>query len=212
MTISIEAGHHWLVIGETGSGKTFWAMNWFLPHFSRQIVLDTEEMEFDDKIWNPVSIPTAVRLASRDRPFRVRVPMDVGETGQEQYGQLSDGILEKGKNVVIWVDEYPDFTLNSRQTPEGLRLTRKARKRGVTLAFATQRPQSIDKDAYTQTRHHVWFGMDPGDVDYWHTRAPYLVPLMPSIPIGSFQWIYHHSRDAPEGQVFAPVEKHRWQK
>lgn len=210
MTIHIDAGRHWLICGQTGAGKTFWAQNWLLPRFKRQIVLDTEEMEFNDKVWKPVSIKTAIRLSHGKDPFRVRIPMDVGDAGEEQYGELSDGLLAKGHDTFVWEDEYADFTDNSRQTPQGLRLTRKARKRGITLAFATQRPQAIDKTAYTQTQHHVWFGMDPADVDYWHTRAPYLRTLAPAFPVGSFRWVYHHAKDAPNGQLFEPVEEYRW--
>lgn len=212
MTITIEAGRHWLVVGQTGAGKTFWAKNWWLPRFRRQIVVDTEEMEFPDDVWKPVSIDHAGRLAKSDRPFRVRVAMDVGESGRTQYSHLSDVLLKGGKDCVVWVDEYADFMQNSVTTEQGLALTRKARKRGITLAFATQRPQVIDKTAYTQCQHHVWFGMDPADIDYWHTRAPYLIPLAPKIPIGSHRWIYHHAAEAPNGIVFEPVPEHRWTK
>ena len=209
-SIHIDAGRHWLVVGQTGAGKTYWARNWLLPRFRRQIVLDTEEMEFDDKVWTPVDIARAVRLAKRDEPFRVRIPMDVGEPGQDQYDLLSDGLLDGGHDTFLWVDEYADFTPGSTQSSAGLRLTRKARKRGITMAFATQRPQAIDKTAYTQASHHVWFGLDPADVDYWHTRAPYLSTLAPRAPVGSYIWVYHHSADAPTGKLMGPVEEYRW--
>lgn len=205
--IVIEPGRHWLVTGATGAGKSFWARNWFLPRFKRQIVVDTEELEFDDEIWPAVSSDTALRLAANDRPFRVKVVFDVGDEGQKQYGVLATGLLEKGTNTVVWVDEYPDFTRYSQQTPEGLRLVRKARKRGITLALATQRPQSIDKDAYTQCFHHVFFGMDEGDVDYWHTRAPYLKDLASSVSVENHRWIYHRAGSAV---VYDPVEPYDW--
>lgn len=210
MTIHIDPGHHWLIIGETGAGKTFWAQNWLLPRFRRQIVVDTEELEFDDRIWKPVSIPTAVRLAKSEKAFRVRIPMDVGDAGQQQYEELSRGLLDKGHDLLLFTDEYADFTEGNYAEQENLRLTRKSRKRGITLARATQRPQAIDKTAYTQARHHVWFGLDPADIEYWHLKAPYLQALAPKVPIGSFRWIYHHSADYPNGQVFEPAVKYRW--
>ena len=207
--IQIDAGRHWMVTGATGAGKTFWAQNWFLPRFKRQIVVDTEELEFEEEIWDPVSSKKAVALASRNRPFRVKVPFDVGDAGREEYATFADGLLRTGHDVVIWVDEYPDFTKNSQQTQEGLRLTRKARKRGVTMAFATQRPQSIDKDAYTQCFHHVFFGMDEGDIDYWHTRAPYIRELAPKVSVDNHKWIYH--RSGHPAQVFSAVPEYSWE-
>ena len=208
--IHINAGRHWLILGQTGAGKTYWAQNWFLPRFKRQVVLDTEELEFDNRIWHPVSVKTAIRLAHANKPFRVRIPMDVGEAGMAQYDELADGLLAKGHDMVLYVDEYADFTENSRQGPAGLRLSGKARKRNIILAKATQRPQEIDKKTYTQSLHHVWFGLDPADVGYWHDRAPYLVLLAPQFPIGSFRWVYHHAKDAPQGRLFEPVEEYHW--
>lgn len=210
MNIDIEAGHHWLILGQTGAGKTFWAMNWFLPRFKRQIVVDTEEMEFPDKIWKPVSTRKAVALSHGNNSFRVRIPMDVGENGIEQFDELANGLLKHGHDTVLFVDEYADFTAWSQSSQASLRLSGKSRKRGITLAKATQRPQEIDKKTYTQSRHHVWFGLDPSDVDYWHTRAPYLVPLAPQMPVGSFRWVYHHVQSAPNGQLFEAVEKYEW--
>jgi hypothetical protein len=207
--LEIKAGRHWMVLGQNGAGKTFWVQNFLLPRVRRQIVVDTEEYDFPDDVWHPVKVGRAVELAHSSKAFRVRVPMGLGDAGRETMDLLATGLLDRGHDTLVYIDEFADFNRQSHITDPTLALIRKARKRGISLVAGSQRPQDISKSIYTQSHHHVFFFMDEADAFYWHDKAPYLPEKMPEIPFESYRWLYH----GPGGalQVFSPVPKFDWE-
>jgi hypothetical protein len=205
----IEAGRHWMILGQTGAGKTFWAKNYLLSRVRREIVVDTEEYDFPDEVWHPVKVSRAVDLAHSSKAFRVRVPMPMGNPGRDMLDELCLGLLKRGENVLLYIDELADFAHNGHVTDPVLAIVGKARKRGISFAGGSQRAQELPKKAYTQAKNHVFFYLDPADVFYWHDKAPYLPEKMPEIPFESYRWLYH----GPGGalQVFSPVPKFDWE-
>ena len=206
--VAIKPGKHWFVDGATGAGKTFWTKNWLLPRFKRQVVWDSEDMEYPDEVWRPASMKAAVALAKKDKPFRVRIRAPVGDAGIELAEMFSARMLDVGHDTVIVFDEYADLNHSSYIQDNLLSLIRKGRKRNLTIVAGTQRSQDVQKGIYTQAAHHVFFYMDEADVWYWHEKARYLPDLMPKVPYESFRWIYHSSKTGP--LVFEAVEEHRW--
>lgn len=208
--LSIGKGRHWLVAGENGSGKTFWLQNWFCPQPKRQIVWDTEDMEYPDEIWPEASVHQAARMAADRLPFRVRIRAPAGPKGSDMFDDLSRRLLAHGHDAAIVVDEYADLSNQNYVSRTHRDYIRKARKRNLVNVFATQRPQEIPKTTYTQAIHHVFFYLEEADVFFWKPKARYLPDLMPKIPFESFRWIYHHPKIG--AVVYDPVPRYAWEK
>ena len=192
------AGEHIVVLGATGSGKTYWCRGTLVPLWSRVIVVDTEEYDYNRL--PAVSPSKAVALArSKDKAFRVRVVFngDGGEKDANDLTVLCKGLLKGGHDTLVVFDEVTDFS-DAQSIPPSLRsLVRKARKRRITVAMATQRPAMLSKDAYTQSIHRVVFFLPDYDCAAIKKYAPWAGERMSQIPYKSYRYLYQ----APNGEV-----------
>lgn len=186
-----QLGEHVSVLGATGTGKTYWVREDLLPQYRRVIVLDTEERDFN--ALPRVSQKRAVALAAGDRPFRVRVVA----FPHEDLTVLTGGLLEKGHDVCLYVDELTDFG-RPGQMDEGLvMLVRKARKRNITVVGSTQRPALLDKTWLANSSHQVYFYLSPYDRSRVKDYAPFLEERGGEAPYKSYRYLYLH----PNGDV-----------
>lgn len=192
------AGEHIVVLGATGSGKTYWCRETLSPLWTRVIIVDTEE--YDYQKLPAVGVGKALALAkSDDKAFRVRVVFrgDYGEEDHANMASLCNGLLKSGHDTLIILDETTDFC-DANYIPPPLRsLIRKARKRKITVAMATQRPAMLSKDAYTQSVHRVVFYLPDYDCAAIKRYAPWAGERMGEIPYRSYSYLYQ----APNGEV-----------
>ena len=192
------SGEHIAVLGMNGSGKTYWCRGTLIPLWSRVIVVDTEEYDYNRL--PAVSPSKAVALArSKNKAFRVRVVFrgDGGEKDASDLNALCGGLLRGGHNTLIVFDEITDFC-DAQTIPPSLRsIVRKARKRNITVAMATQRPAMLSKDAYTQSVHRVVFYLPDYDCAAIKKYAPWAGERMSQIPYKSYRYLYQ----APSGEV-----------
>ena len=191
-------GEHIVILGATGSGKTYWCRETLLPLWTRAIVVDTEEYDYNRL--PVVSVGKAVALAkSKDKAFRVRVVFrgDYGAEDAAGIAALCNGLLASGHDTLVVWDETTDFC-DATYIPPPLRsLIRKARKRSITVAMATQRPAMLSKDAYTQSVHRTIFYLPDYDCAAIKRYAPWAGERMSEIPYRSFRYLYQ----APNGEV-----------
>ncbi len=205
--MEIKAGSHGTVIGRTGTGKSWFMMNFLAPLSGRTLVVDSENYDFD-KPWFPkVSFDEAGKLAAGNKPFVARV-LSKGQM-DEQVDALFYKLLDKGHDLMLLIDEATDFSRGEQLIPGYFDLIRKARKRPISVWSGTQRPQDIDKTVYTQSSHHVWFYTSPYDVQNWLKRSAQPVfEHMGEIPSESFKWLY----EAPDGgiELYDKVPEYNW--
>ena len=192
--MKFENGQHLTVLGQTGSGKTYWVRNSLIPLWRRVIVADTEDIDYGNL--PVVKTKKALELAKGDKAFRVRVVFSgnpaVDEPAMED---LCYGLLDVGHDLLFVVDEATDFS-DAHRIPDGLRaLVRKARKRNITVAMATQRPAMLSKDVLTQSVHRVYFYLPDYDRAAVKPWAPWMEEAMPQAPYKSFLFIYQ----SPDG-------------
>ncbi len=196
--MQFNAGEHLVVLGATGSGKTYWCLETLIPLWNRVIVVDTEEYDYNNL--PAVSVGKAVALAgSKDKAFRVRVVFagDKSPEDEIKLTNLCQGLLTKGHDCLIVFDEATDFS-DAQSIPFALRsLVRKARKRKITVGLCTQRPAMISKDAYTQSVHRIVFFLPDYDRRAVKPYAPWIDERMTEIPYGSHRYLYQ----APNGEV-----------
>lgn len=196
--MKFAAGEHIVVLGATGAGKTYWCRETLLPLWTRVIVVDTEEYDYQNL--PAVSVGKAVALArSKDRAFRVRVVFrgDYSEQDAAAIAALCNWLLASGHDTLVVFDETTDFC-DANYIPPALRsLIRKARKRNITVAMATQRPAMLSKDAYTQSIHRVVFYLPDYDCAAIKRYAPWAEERMDEVPFKSYRYLYQ----APNGEV-----------
>ena len=195
--IQLKAGQHIAVLGRNGSGKTYWIRETLIPTWRRVIVLDTEQMDYDEL--TPVCVGTAIRLAKGDKAFRVRVLArgDRSEADSVLLDNLCYGLLNGGHDTMVVLDEATDFS-DAHRIPDSLRgLVRKARKRRISVVMGTQRPAMLAKDAYTQSSHLVVFYLADYDAEAIKSYAPWVKDRLGEIPYYSYKFLYQ----GPDGVV-----------
>ena len=205
--MEIKRGQHCTVLGNVGSGKTFFNRNALLPPSARIIVLDSEEDDYPD--FPVVSVKRAIDLAHSEYAFAVRVPTSgVREEDEATLEELSRGLLERGHDLTLLVEEATDYSDASYIPPYLRALMRRARHRNLSIIISTQRPAMLSKDYYALSVHHFTFYLSQYDVSHVRDYAPYLSERMEEIPYGSFKCLY----EAPDGSVavLAPVDKYDW--
>ena len=88
------------------------------------------------------------------KTWRAKIPLvlDVSELTREDMsilaGDLFDMVRVSLSDGIVMVDEIPDFTpqFGKFKSEELIRFNRKCRNQNIGFMFATQRPQSVDKD------------------------------------------------------------------
>ena len=205
--MEIKRGQHCTVLGNIGSGKTFFNRNGLLPPSSRIIVLDSEEDDYPD--FPAVGVEKAVRLAKSNYSFVVRVPTTgVRENDEALLESLCMGLLKSGHDLTLLIEEATDYSDASYIPPYLRALMRRARHRNISVIISTQRPAMLSKDYYALSVHHFAFYLSQYDTSHVKDYAPYLSERMEEIPYGSFRCLY----EAPDGSVtvLAPVSEYDW--
>ena len=163
--MKMHIGEHYMMIGSTGSGKTYFARNFLLKQFSRVLVIDSEDMEFADYNQIKADPQNIARKLPKDKNFHWRYVPDLINAKQEME-YISQSLLEYGHEVVIYIDEITDFSDAHSISPWLSALIRKARKRKISVIIATQRPQGVNKWLFNNSIWKQFFYIQPFDLHY----------------------------------------------
>jgi len=189
--MKINLGEHVSIVGITGSGKTFFSREGLLPSFSRVLVMDSEDFDFDD--YPAVNDYGLKSLLKGNKGWHVRKLLDTPEDAD----RLSGMVLKYGHDMAVYWDEITDFSTPSTIPPNLLKLIRKARKRNITVIVATQRPQLLNKSFLANSAHRIYFAISDYDVRHIKDYAPFLADRLNEIPWGSYRSLYQ----APSGEL-----------
>jgi DNA helicase HerA-like ATPase len=162
---------HHSIIGLTGSGKSYLAVNGLLEmcKFDRVLLIDTKG---DDptisKTGKPVKewrkAPWYQVKTDNEKPrsqWQRLVVSDHREKAIDQVGNALEGVYADG-DWVVYVDETFDITSRDRNIGLGLegamtKIWRKGRSRHVSLIAATQTPVAVPRLFYDQASF-AWIG------------------------------------------------------
>ena len=162
----VLGGRHVLVVGETGSGKTYWMakVSAMLPAF---VFVNPQEERIVDSITQVVTEdPNDVIKGLEEGYRRVQfIPDEDEETAIAQVKTIRLDLWDvaRGMNVKdgewwmnLIVDEAEIFApLNSRTDLQNL--ARRGRRYGVKGWFLSQQPQDLAKGIVNNTTHTVLF-------------------------------------------------------
>lgn len=164
---------HHVIVGLTGSGKTYLTINGILKPMcsnDRVLVIDTKQ---DDPLLMSVGKPIKhlprdpwyTNYNQRDKPERWWYRLVVSENPKEGHDQMVTAlnqVYEQGDWVVV-VDEA--FDVSSRESPYFSRslfgvvqkIQRKGRTRRVSMISATQEPVGVARIFFSQASF-AWMG------------------------------------------------------
>lgn len=221
----VLSGKHCLIIGATGSGKTFWMANVANRFFNRFIFVNPQLEESVSNICsfstdNPDEVIEEITEGSRSIEF---IPSeDVGEA-IDQLASLridlftiaqelrSEGKIEDG---AFWLD----FILDEAQVYawKGSRndidnLATRGRHWGVRGWFLTQRPQNLSSTIINNVQYQVIFRTGSYETMYFRT---YRIPIEANE--GWLKKPYHYilwdGYEAQECQPVSTTPARKWKK
>ncbi len=187
--MKLNTDEHIGLIGSTGSGKTYWFSHAILPSLSRVLIVDTENMEFENIQIAKSDPERLVKAIPKDKPFRWRwIPSPTEE--KEDLDLLSRELIRRGHNMTLYIDELTDFSDAHSISPWFKALFRKARKRDIRLIWATQRPPGVNKWAFDNSIHKMFFYTSQFDRKRLDELMPGIGDQLGMINWKSYQYIY----------------------
>lgn len=207
MSLLLKPGERGLIVGKTGSGKTFGA-TFLLRYLPRPIlILDTKG---DTNL--PLSFPPADTDQQHDLwSGRYDAPVTLVTPTAEQVvdvAQLDDWLAQAPAPATVYIDElYQVHNGAGRAGPGLVGLLTRGRSRGISVLMSTQRPAWVSRFCLTETENfYVYRLSDPTDRD---RLARLTAPQINRIPRRFHFWFYRQGKAA--AVLYAPVPAIQYQ-
>lgn len=202
--IRLRVGERGLLVGQSGSGKTY-AAAWMLRHASQRVVLfDTKTEPVFERL--PIEYESLAIVTTRAEMKReiaddrkgadyILVRPSIAEISDpfaiDEY--LSE-IYHSFTNIFVYIDEAYQFHRGTQAGPGLIGILTRGRARGITTLVSTQRPAWITRFALTESnRFYVFRLIDSKD---W-ARLGDVIPSIPKdgINLPRYQYIYYVQGD-----------------
>lgn len=203
-----EPGERALIVGQTGGGKTAFAV-WLLVRIPTApiFIYDTKEEEKFPNLPNSVIVETVEEMAKEYNNEKidyiiVRPPVEI--LGEPE--RLDDYLFyhyTHFRHSVAYIDEATTFHNNGRAFRGLIALFTRGRSRGISTIIASQRPRGLSRFAISESQKVYAFRL--GDKDD-RKRLGDVIPNFADLPIPpkhSF-YFFESGEDAPH--LFAPVK------
>jgi len=190
--IHVNLGEHVVLLGTTGSGKTYFFRHAFEPATERLLIVDTEDREFDDV--PRIKATDGRRVAKsipKEKKFRWRwVPPATLEPAAME--SLAEGMLNlpQCENTMLYIDEATDFFDAWRIEPFTRSLFRKARKRRISIVSGSQRPAGFNHWVFDNSHHKIFFYVREYDRNVMDKYWKGISEELGKIQWGSFSSVY----------------------
>lgn len=184
-------GKHCLVIGATGTGKTFWMTKVANRYLHRFVFVNPNLEEVVEQICTVHYYEsTEVLEGLLDGETKIEfIPAEDTQTALEQLEELRLGLFEIAAEINVasgtW---WLNFILDEAQTYawKGSRedvdvFARRGRRFGIRSWFLTQRPQNISSTIINNVQNQVIFGTGPYETPYFKS---YKIPIE-----GEMEWL-----------------------
>lgn len=137
------------VLGASGSGKSAYMKSELRARKPRRLLIydpDGEYLTFGRRVEKVGDVLSVLRQCEGGKGFRlIFQPAPDPAQAVKQFDLVCKAAFEAG-NLLFLVDELADVTTPSRAPAGWSMVTRRGRKRGITVFGAAQRPANIDKN------------------------------------------------------------------
>lgn len=153
-------------LGITGSGKTYFAKRFTLPHFGRRIVVDVTQEEFNDPPYQKATAKQAAKMAARSGSFALRVPVELtDETVNEDVEEFLRMLLKIPDAAIdLHFEELSTFVSSGQIGRYMKAVMVQGRHHRINVSWETQRPTLIHRTVWTNTNHLFAFALDEYDI------------------------------------------------
>jgi hypothetical protein len=204
-----QPGERALIVGQTGGGKTVFAL-WLLVRLpaTPAILYDTKIEPKFDQLPNSTVVQTIpeMREAAEDPRFDyviVRPPVEMLGEPQKLDEYLWQQYLHL-HGTICYIDEGGSFHARSGGAYKGLiSLMMRGRSKGITTILSTQRPIRIDRTILSEmTKAYVFRIQDKRDRE----AIDNVIPEFSKLPIPKKHWLYFWEQDLERAILFEPVK------
>jgi len=193
---------HTLVMGQSGSGKTYWLKNhpWVKKRGARLIVWDAYESHDVNYFSSRAEFARHVAAAVKSgKGFKLGLSVNPTLQNFEWFCRVVWAALDGKKDTIIIIEELADMTGAGKASDNFGTLVRVGRKFGAVLMPVTQRPQEIPKTLFSQVANK-WVGfIDDSDHAYVEKGVGIEKGLLKTIEPKSYKFFYKHGADLQEG-------------
>lgn len=173
-----KIGDHVAVIGDTGSGKSYFLANGLLRMREYVVVFLTKSDKRDTALWKSAGYKFVRRAKDIDdaRYSRFVVQPRYHEQAREGW-LLAEKVYRQGHWTIVW-DEY--FLAERIGLGEQIeKLLTQGRSNAITVVVGMQRPVAISRFAISQATHVFTFVVEGRDADtLGESATPRLLPLI----------------------------------
>lgn len=210
LDIRLSPGERGLIIGQTGSGKSFGAA-WMARHAEqRVIIMDTKHEPLFDRLPKPgeealivssvAEMLEAVKRKKGAEYIIVRPPSTVLAEPETLDGYLA-AIYEHARDVFTLIDETYTFHTNGRAHAGLIGMLTRGRSRGLTTLMGTQRPAWVSRFCLTEAQKYYVFRI--ADKRDWNTLSSVGPFIQRQIP--KYHFLYWIQGEDESPRLMAPL-------
>lgn len=174
--LNIHLGEHWAIVGNTGSGKTYFTIVGLLeylrmhyPEAKRYILDSTGDDSIEQLVWAPLyvegnQVPDLLRNPTYTmvwRPKNGKIPI--------QYYEWFEKLNDAREPMILVIDEVASITSIAEEALEGL--VKQVRKHGGTVIILTQQIAKVDLTLFRQMTHFAQFFINQEPYDLARARS-----------------------------------------
>ena len=153
--LKINVGDRVAIFGRTGSGKTFFAKNWLLPHYDRYVFWDVKhenlDMEHDIVVHNPKELKSAIENHNKIL-YQPTSPTD------KDFDSICQIIFESKDNA-LYVDEAAMISTPTKILYWHKILVTQGRSYNVGIIDVSQRPRDLHNTLISESEHLFVFAL-----------------------------------------------------
>ena len=200
---------HTLVIGQSGSGKTYWLKRhkWLKGKRGKRVIIwdayESHEAHYARSLSEFARMLAGAMRSGKG--FRIGLAVHPTQAAFEQFCRMVWAALDGSKETFVLVEELGDVAKPGKASQNWGQLIRVGRKFGAILLPVTQRPQEIDKTLFTQVSR-IWCGLVSAyDRTYVEKYLDLERGSLATIEPESYRFVYKHGHKVQWGGPRKPV-------